>query len=293
MNGLFTEESIRCPEYEEKYDVSKFNENLKKRRRKHPYKVKSKSNKHIVEQLKSDGLALVKGAFSPEKIKKLKDKFEDLSENKKIIKKTNIHRTLKGSNALLNFPEIMEYACSDIVFDVVSGFYECVPLFSWCKIHKTMPSTNKGVFGTQYFHFDSNSLCVLKAFLYLEDVVDISQGPFIYVKGSHLDRFEDWANQENRPDKWRYYDQKIQDYYSDRIEPVYANAGDVIFANTTGFHKAGKISSQNVSRYMLTLHFLIHPEFYRDESQNMPIRKGMVNYLPEVYRPLFDAVREV
>ena len=293
MNGLFTEESIRCPEYEEKYDVLKFNEDLRKRRENHPYTIASKFNKGTVEQLKSDGLALIKGAFSPKKIKKLKQKFEDLSENEKIIKKTKIHRTLKGQHALLNFPEIMEYVCSDVVFDVVSGFYECVPIFSWCKVHKTMFSEKEEFFGTQYFHFDSNSLCVLKAFLYLDDVTDISQGPFIYARGSHLDRFEGWREQENRPGKWRYYDQKIQDYYSDRIQPVYANAGDIIFANTTGFHKAGKISLQNVSRHMLTLHFLIHSEFRRDETMNMPIRKGMISYLPDIYKPLFDAVREV
>ena len=86
MNGLFTEESIRCPEYEEKYDVLKFNEDLRERRKSHPYTIASKFNKGTVEQLKSDGLALIKGAFNPKKIKKLKQKFEDLSENEKIIK---------------------------------------------------------------------------------------------------------------------------------------------------------------------------------------------------------------
>ena len=249
-------------------------------------------NKETTQQLKTDGLSIIKNSFDPKKIKKLKEKFENLSENKKIISKTNIHNTLKEDMSLVNFPEIMEYVCSDTVYDVVSGFYGCVPLFSSCKIHKTTPSKKKDTFGTQFFHFDSNSLCVLKAFLYLEDVSSLHQGPFIYVKGSHLHRFENWTKQENRPERWRYYDEQIQNYYSDKIIPVFANAGDIIFANTTGFHKAGRISKKN-SRYMLTLNFLIHPEFRRAKDRYMPIRSGLINYVPEAYRPLFEATREI
>lgn len=296
MNNLFTEESVSCPEYRERYKISQFNLDLEVRRRNFPYtKV---LNYETVQQLKTDGLSLVRNVFDSKKVRKLKQKFDQIlnlektSQHKGIIKRTEIHRTLSGDLALLNFPEIIEYVCSDVVYDVASGFYGCTPLFSWCKIHKTLPSGSRKPFGTQFFHFDSNSLCNLKAFLYLEDVSDSHQGPFTYVKGSHLNRFENWNKLEKRPSMWRFYDEQIQEHYSDKITPVFANAGDVIFANTSGFHKAGQVAAGN-SRHMLTLHFLIHPEFRRSRNHFMPIRRGIVDNLLESHKPLFQATREI
>jgi hypothetical protein len=109
---------------------------------------------------------------------------------------------------------------------------------------------------TNHFHCDGNSPRFLKFFLYLNDV-DEQGGPFCYVAGSHQRKPFDWRG------KYHWSPNEIEAYYgSEAVRLLTARVGDLIMADTTGFHRGVKVLS--ASRYMLTIDYVIHREYWRD-----------------------------
>lgn len=136
-------------------------------------------------------------------------------------------------------------------------------------------------FDTQYFHIDPNSAKFLKCFFYLNDV-DEKGGPFCYIKRSHKKKFFGYTK------KYRWtLEEMLKKYKSEDILNITANVGDLIIADTNGFHRGNPITSND--RYMLTLDYVIHPEFdgknsafkiSKSEYQNLEMSiRGVADFL--------------
>ena len=93
---------------------------------------------------------------------------------------------------------------------------------------------NSGITSTRGFHADSYSRQI-KVFIYLTDVFDFDNGPYTYVKGTHL----------NTP--YRRANQKISSglkaktetpYFNiNNIYPILAPRGSLIVSDQSGFHR--------------------------------------------------------
>ena len=96
---------------------------------------------------------------------------------------------------------------------------------------------NSGVTATRMFHVDSYDTHQTKAFVYMTDVNDVTDGPYTYVLGSHVDG------------PWRRLNQAITACGSGfhptdaplvdptQILPILAPAGSLIISNQNGFHR--------------------------------------------------------
>lgn len=153
---------------------------------------------------------------------------------------------------ILNCPEIVNIAFDELLIDIATHYFKCVPAIGGVNLRKSYIN-NLTEFDTLYFHSDTNSPVFLKFFCYLNDV-DEKGGPFTFIKGSHINRFTGWKSKS----RWTY-EEMIQQYNKDDIIKLTANAGDLIIANTTGFHRGSKVISND--RYMLTINYVVHPEF--------------------------------
>jgi hypothetical protein len=156
------------------------------------------------------------------------------------------------ANPLVNVPGLADIAFNPLLLDIAQSYLNCVPALGGMNLRKSYRN-ELPEFDTLYFHVDPNSPKFLKCFLYLNDV-DMNGGPFCFVRGSHRRRFRGWTR------KGRWTVDEIESTYG-RSNIVYLTAavGDLIVADTNGFHRGTKITGAD--RTMLTLDFVLHPEF--------------------------------
>ncbi len=109
--------------------------------------------------------------------------------------------------------------------------------------------------GSEGWHRDPEDSLVLKAFIYLNDVLEIGHGPFQYIPASRpggryeplLPRFGRGVydkTYKTRPD----WDQVEREVDPEDVVTVLGKAGTVFFCNTSGFHRGGYCLTQD--RYM-------------------------------------------
>ncbi len=91
---------------------------------------------------------------------------------------------------------------------------------------------------TQIFHRDGDSFFLLKFFIYLNKVNE-SNGPFQYLKSSHINNDE-------------FSKKKIESKSHENLLTYCGNVGDIIIADTNGYHKGKQILKETESRYLLT-----------------------------------------
>ena len=112
-------------------------------------------------------------------------------------------------------------------------------------------------FDTNYFHVDDNCDKILKCIIYLNDITDIEDGPFVYVKNSHKNLM---PFKEEYVSKYTRTDEQIKNYYGeDLIVPILAESGSVLFADTLGYHKG--LKSKNKDRYVLYVNYVVEEEY--------------------------------
>jgi hypothetical protein len=106
------------------------------------------------------------------------------------------------------------------------------------------------------WHRDPEDCPMFKAFIYLNDVLEVGHGPFQYVPDSRrggryeyiLTRFGRGVydrKYKTRPD-WEQMDREVRD---EDIVTVTGPAGTMFFCDTSGFHRGGYCTSQD--RYMV------------------------------------------
>jgi hypothetical protein len=247
------------------------------------FKVATQFDASIVDSLRTDGFALIKGAVDISSLLQIKSELEkhlnsgtclvnvskdsarssgdfrgptvfmsdeELSKGQGYFREHTNYASI--SDPFLNCPSVVQVAFAETWIDIATSYLECFPGIGGLDVRKSFVN-NLPEFDTLYFHSDRNSARFLKFFFYLNDV-DEEGGPFCYIRGSHRKKFKGWRS------KYRWtYDEMADIYGKENILNLTANLGDVIMADTTGFHRGTKVRSKD--RAMLTVHYLIHEEY--------------------------------
>jgi hypothetical protein len=156
------------------------------------------------------------------------------------------------ADPLVNLPDALALALDRELIGRAAAYYGCLPLLTFCKVRRTfanaLPATD-----TQLWHADGGSLRIFKALVYLNDV-EPGGGPFCYVAGSHVRRFDGWLDRD------RFDEAEMRARYGDAaVLRLHARAGDVVFAEATGFHCGEKPTVTD--RRIMIVNFCLHPEY--------------------------------
>lgn len=131
--------------------------------------------------------------------------------------------------------------------EFLTGFLERMP--NKISMKNINSYINSGVTSTRGFHVDSYNRQI-KIFIYLTDVLDLSDGPYTYVKGTHLDT------------PYRRVNKKISESFKAKTEtplvpfeniyPILAAKGSLVVSDQSGFHR-GFPQQENGYRRVLTI----------------------------------------
>jgi hypothetical protein len=213
--------------------------------------------KDICEQLKQDGVALVKDFYpreACEAVKRQLDGYIQESPGDKDFESgaylryydfmdydqgvRRIHHVEK------EIPKLVDYRHNKFVLDI-AGAYFGKPMFSQILIFQHNVVTD----GTNRYHHVDQFGKQFKAFLYLEDV-DINKGPFSYIKGSHREHYirikkQIIGNKIGSPTS--FYEEDVKEIL-DRETAFCGSAGTLILADVRGIHRGlpQKTSSRSI-----------------------------------------------
>ena len=158
-----------------------------------------------------------------------------------------------GNNALSDFDNpFIKMSLDERVLGIAGRYMGMAPKFRGYSLRMTLPvPAGAREYFSQRWHRDPEDMRMLKMFIYVTDVADISEGPFIYVKGSQLrGRFDHLFPQ--RPPAATYPDKTgVEEVVpAEAIKICTAPAGTIIFADTAGLHKGGYATTK--ARLMYT-----------------------------------------
>lgn len=295
----------------ERYSIFKrflyFNKELG--RRKKLYGDIVVSNNPVLKDLENNGFVVIKNFINVDELLKIKQEFDifldtgtsllpvsndsvrpinDLGKSVVFLDNSdlilgqkhckNFTNNMVLRDPLLNIPKIASIAFNPSLLNFTSSYFGTLSGLGGLNLRKSFVNSLPE-FDTQYFHVDPNSVKFLKCFFYLNDV-DVDGGPFCYVKGSHKKKFVGYTR------KYRWTLDEILMYFpQESIVNITANVGDLIIADTNGFHRGNPIKSKD--RTMLTLDYLIHPEF-DGSSHSFKIWKSDVDSMNESYKGAAD-----
>ncbi len=130
-------------------------------------------------------------------------------------------------------------------------------------------------FDTNFFHTDDNCDKILKCIVYIDDILNIDDGPFVYVEGSHKQKL---LNSQSSS-KYSRTDKEIEEFYSSKnIKPIYGEKGTILFANTLGYHKG--VKPKNKDRYALYVNYVCEEE-YGGKGEKQKISEKILKKFPD------------
>lgn len=138
-------------------------------------------------------------------------------------------------NVLMCEPVISEVLLCSTFIDVADSYYGRPTTFVGPRgvrsyVNDLPPSS------VNRFHIDYQENKFLKFIVYLTDVEQVADGPFVYVEGSLHQRPDDWLAHGASWDE----SEIVSRYGSESIRPVLGTAGDVVVADTRGLHRGAR-----------------------------------------------------
>ena len=121
---------------------------------------------------------------------------------------------------------------------IAKKYFKKVAYINHITIKKDIFINNSPPLDTQIFHRDGDSFFLLKFFIYLNKV-DENNGPFQYLKSSHINNDE-------------FSKKKFESETRENLLTFCGNVGDMIIADTNGYHKGKQILKDGHARYLLT-----------------------------------------
>jgi hypothetical protein len=246
---------------------------------------KSDANlKHILSELKNEGLVKIENCIPSSSILKIKEfldeslaKRENLNPNQNAKTNSNQHVPyISVIQPQLYCREILKISLSDLIVDISKCYLRSKPSLTGFNLRKSFVNDTPQQ-ETQLYHSDQNSYKFLKFFIYLNDV-DEDGGPLVYMKTSHRKKFWGWLK------NYRWDDETIENHYLNKKVLCTGKVGDLYVADTTGFHKG--LKPQKNERSMLTITVSIHPDFMDkkqayviDESASQQISKDKLSFI--------------
>ena len=236
----------------------------------------------IASEANEYGTTKVKNFMDPERLMLVKNDFESIKEKGDL--QYNDFYTEQVAHPLLSCDSVFDIVFDDKVIEIAKNYFNCVPAVTNVQLRKskateTLEQHIPGNGQTTLFHCDKDSPRFIKFFFYLDDVTE-SNGPFTYVKESHIKKFDGWDS------KYRWKHREISSIYGhDSIIQQVGNVGDLVIGNTNGFHKGTKVTKGE--RMLLSVYYSVHPTEWR-EQYGGKIRKEHYESLPEHKKPLAD-----
>tara|TARA_R100000008_G_scaffold372_2_gene325 strand:- start:15424 stop:16275 length:852 start_codon:yes stop_codon:yes gene_type:complete len=267
-------------------EVERYAACIQERREKYPVDI-GDTYKHAAEEVNLNGYSSIKGFIDPIRLAAVKEEFELIKSRGEL--QYNDFYTEQVAHPLLTCDSVFNVAFDDEVVEIAKSYFNCLPAINNVQLRKSKATTISesnipGNGQTTLFHCDKDSPRLLKFFFYLNDVTD-ANGPFTYVHGSHLQKFNGWNS------KYRWTHNDIESIYGkDRIIRCKGDVGDVILGNTNGFHKGTKV--EQGERTILTVYYGIHPTEWR-ETFGGRMKLSDFESLPEHKRPLADYLNKV
>lgn len=212
---------------------------------------------------------------------------EDMQRKKKnffvtkevLNKGVNFYRNLTNGRSLidplLRIKEIGDLVTDDNILNFVKkNLNEDKIYIGYIKLRRFF-NNDINNFDTNFFHTDDNSDKILKCIVYIDNILKIEDGPFVYVEGSHEKKFKN----VNNLNEYSRTDQEIENFYStDNIKPLYGRKGTLLFANTLGYHKGIKPKSKD--RYALYINYVCKEE-YDGKGEKQKVSKKLLEKYPE------------
>lgn len=269
-------------EQEKNLYVSKLIERIEK----HPISPNKKLLSYA-KKVNDDGYCKIENFFEKEKLLKIKNEFELFKKNKKL--QYDDYYTEQVAHPLSTMTTIFDVVFDDKIIDLAATYFGCLPSLNNVQLRKSkatdvdpkdLPKNGQ----TTRFHCDRDSPRFLKFFFYLDDV-DKDNGPFTYVKQSHLNKVKGWRN------KYRWSDREVANLYGEEnVIEITGKVGDLLVGNTSGLHKGKKVTKGE--RLMMTVYFSVHPTQWQT-TYGGRIREEDYQRLPEHKRPLADFLTRI
>lgn len=275
-------------------NLSKFSQSYVERREKYKSYSPSFDAIKIAHEIEQKGYARLENFLDLETIDLINSKTQEILNDgnhpynqNKISQKDakNSQLYIQVLQPLVSVPEIHKFVFDDRIIDIAGAYMDCFPAFGTCNLRKSfVNSMNEG--GNQLYHVDPNSPRFLKFFVYMDDV-DLDGGPFCYVEGSNLKKFE--INGTNWNDKYTWGTDEINRIYGEgNVKFLTAKKGDLLVADTNGWHRGIKPVANE--RTMLTLDYVCHVEFFEEKSK-FEFKKEDYDKLSEEHKPLCDFLK--
>lgn len=204
-----------------------------------------------ITPLQTDGIMILRDVLPREELDAFKDDYLSKIDDSQYLKESN-PRWNMIENPIRTCRTGVALALNDTVVDIATQFFNKPCGLGTLNLRRSYPIDKADK--TQLFHCDPNVPDgeFIKFFIYLNDV-DMDNGPFTYVKSSHV-RFP--VNKRN-PYRWR--DEDIEQLYGkDSIVYATANYGDLVVCCTWGFHKGLKPNTHH--RDLFTVNWVTQPE---------------------------------
>ena len=285
MNWL-TNDDARFYHYG-KHGVDYYNQQTLERKKKYPFENKNLYQNHVAS-LKKDGFTVFRDVVPHDIIDSILDKASFCIKKKENLKSHDAHYSAINQ-PYLQSDECFELATSDLLFDVATEYFDCIPALGTCNLRRSyvnsLPPTT-----TQLFHCDKNAIKFFKFFIYLNNVEAPEDGPLTLVRGSLQKR------PYNHGTKHRWSEKEIKNLYGqDSLVYLTAKKGDLIAATTTAFHRGTKPISKE--RTMFTVNYVTHPELAGGrpgQHENFfSMRQEQHDNLPDHKKPLTDFLTKI
>jgi len=201
--------------------------------------------RHAVADLKRDGFAVIENFMPRERAFELRDRLEaylDPAESRDFdsgayVRFWDNRAYDEGVRRIYHidkeFPDLLELRHDPSVMRIVNGYYG-FPFYSGVLTfqHNTKSNAN-----TRYYHVDIFGK-EFKAFVYLDDV-DIGNGPFTYLRGTHTSLFRRLKKQilgNKEGSDTSFYDKDLGRLMKREVN-ITGAAGTLILADVRGFHR--------------------------------------------------------
>lgn len=210
----------------------------------------------------------------------IQKKNKDFFINSDLLSKgVDFYRNLTNGRSLidpiLRIEEIADLVTDDKILNFVKkNLNEKKIYIGYIKLRRFFNNKISN-FDTNYFHTDDNCDKILKCIIYLDDIINMDDGPFVYVEGSHKKKL---INNKSA-NKYSRTDEEIEEYYSSKnIKPIFGEKGTLLFANTLGYHKGVKPKSKD--RYALYVNYVCEEE-YGGKGEKQKISKDLLKKFPD------------
>jgi len=249
----------------------------------------TQNNKYLstVQELDQDGFSIIRNFINVDRLDAVKKEFEDIKQRGEL--QYSDFYTEQVGHPLTTCKSVFNIVFDDNVIEVAKNFFGCVPCVTNVQLRKSKATLKDeidlpGNGQTTRFHCDKDSPRFVKFFFYLNDIGP-TNGPFTYVRGSNIKKFDGWKN------KVRWSDEEMQSIYGQQnMVKCMANVGDVVLGNTNGFHKGQKITEGE--RMLLTVYYSVNPTEWRSTFGGR-IKTEDYEKLPDHKKPICDYLNRI